>query len=187
MKRLHIDIETFSSVDLKKCGVARYSESSDFEILLFGYAVDDEPRKVVDLAMGERIPVEILSALFDHNVRKKAFNAQFELTCLQAYLQENLPPEQWECTSVHALYLGLPNDLDGVCKVIKVPPQYQKQKVGYALIRTFCSPCRPTKKNGNRTRNLPLQRRAGARPVQGGLQPRQAAVLRRPGLDRNRG
>ncbi len=155
MKRLHVDIETYSSVDLKKCGVARYSESPDFEVLLFGYAIDDEPRQVVDLAMGEQIPAKILSALFDHNVRKKAFNAQFELTCLQEYLDETLAPEQWECTSVHALYLGLPNDLDGVCDVAKVPPQYRKQKIGYSLIRTFCVPCRPTKKNGNRTRNLP--------------------------------
>jgi len=155
MKRLHIDIETYSSVDLKACGVARYAESSDFEILLFGYAVDDAPRRVVDLARGEAIPAEILSALFDHRVRKKAFNAQFELTCLQEYLNEVLPPEQWECTSVHALYLGLPNDLDGVCTVMDVPQQYRKQRAGYSLIRMFCLPCRPTKKNDGRIRNLP--------------------------------
>ena len=155
MKRLHIDIETYSSVDLKKCGVARYAESDDFEIMLFGYAVDDEPRQVVDLTAGEEIPTQILSALFDHKVRKKAFNAQFELTCLQEHLDEVLPPEQWECTSVHALYVGLPNDLDGVCNVIKIPDRYRKQKVGYSLIRTFCLPCRPTKTNNNRTRNLP--------------------------------
>lgn len=155
MDRLHVDIETFSSVDLKKCGAARYAESPDFEILLFGYAMNDEPRRVVDLAMGEAIPAEILSALFDHKVRKKAFNAQFEMTCLQEHFDEEMPPEQWECTSVHALYLGLPNDLDGVCRAINVPEKYRKQRAGYSLIRTFCLPCRPTKKNGGRTRNMP--------------------------------
>lgn len=155
MRSLHIDIETYSSVDLKKCGVARYAESPDFEILLFGYAFDDEPEKLIDLTSGEEIPVEVISALFDHNARKKAFNAQFELTCLGAHFGEEMPSEQWECTSVHALYLGLPNDLGTVCDVIRAPEMYRKKKFGYSLIRTFCVPCKPTKKNGNRTRNLP--------------------------------
>jgi DNA polymerase bacteriophage-type len=152
---MHVDIETFSSVDLKKCGVARYAESPDFEVLLFGYAIGEQPWRVIDLAQGEKIPAEALDALFDYRVRKKAFNANFEMTCLSQHLQEPLPAEQWECTSVHALYVGLPNDLGGVCDVLRVPEQYRKQKAGYGLIRTFCVPCKPTKKNGGRTRTLP--------------------------------
>jgi DNA polymerase len=155
MKSLHVDIETFSDVDLKKCGVAKYAESPLFQVLLFGYCVDDGPEQVVDLASGEEIPGEILVALFDHNVRKKAFNAQFEMTCLRKHFGADMPPEQWECTSVHALYLGLPNDLDSVCGVIGAPNEFRKQKTGHALIRTFCVPCKPTIKNGGRTRNLP--------------------------------
>lgn len=155
MDRLHIDIETYSSVDIKKCGAARYAESPDFEVLLFGYALNDEPRQVVDLFSGEQIPGRIMIALFDPMVRKKAFNAQFEMTCLQEHFDETMHPEQWECTSVHALYLGLPNDLDGVCRAIDVPERYRKQRAGHSLIRTFCVPCRATKKNGGRTRNLP--------------------------------
>jgi DNA polymerase len=153
--KLHIDIETFSSVDLKACGVARYAESADFEILLLGYAFDDKPRKVVDIAQGEDIPTAVLEALTDYNVRKKAFNANFEMTCLAQWLKFPMPPEQWECTAVHALYLGLPGSLDGVCTALDVPEKYRKQKTGNALIRLFTVPCRPTKKNGGRTRNLP--------------------------------
>jgi DNA polymerase len=155
MKSLHVDIETYSDVDLKKCGVARYAESQQFDVMLFGYAVDDGPAEVVDLAAGESIPAGIVDAMFDHNVRKKAFNAQFEMTCLAQYFGEYLPPEQWECTSVHGLYLGLPNDLDSVCGVINAPPEFRKQKAGYGLIRVFCLPCKPTIKNGGRTRNFP--------------------------------
>ena len=152
---IHIDIETHSSVDLKKCGVARYAESPDFEVLLFGYAVNDQPWQVIDLAQGEEIPNDVLEALFDYKVTKKAFNANFEMTCLSQHFGEPMPAEQWECTSVHALYLGLPNDLGGVCEVLEVPQQYRKQKAGYSLIRTFCMPCKPTKTNGYRTRTLP--------------------------------
>lgn len=152
---MHVDIETYSSVDLKKCGVAKYAESPDFEVLLFGYAMADEPWQVVDLAQGEEIPAPVRLALFDPAVKKKAFNANFEMTCLEAFLKEPMPPEQWECTSVHALYLGLPGDLNSVCKVLSVPEKYRKQKVGGSLIRTFCVPCKPTKTNGGRTRTLP--------------------------------
>jgi DNA polymerase len=152
---MHVDIETYSDVDLKKCGVARYAESPEFEVLLFGYALDSGPVIVIDLASGEQIPAAVLAALFDANVRKKAFNAQFEMTCLSKMLGKDLPADQWECTSVHALYLGLPNDLAGVCTAIKAPDEYHKQRAGHALIRVFCLPCRPTKTNGGRTRNRP--------------------------------
>ena len=155
MRTMHVDIETYSDVDLKKCGVARYAESPEFEVLLFGYALDSGPVIVIDLASGEQIPAAVLAALFDANVRKKAFNAQFEMTCLSKMLGKDLPADQWECTSVHALYLGLPNDLAGVCTAIKAPDEYHKQRAGHALIRVFCSPCRPTKTNGGRTRNRP--------------------------------
>ena len=155
MKTMHIDIETYNDVDLKKCGVARYAESPQFEVLLFGYALGNGPEVVIDLAAGEQIPADAMAALFDVNVRKKAFNAQFEMTCLAKHLGEEMPAEQWECTSVHALYLGLPNDLAGVCTALKAPAQYHKQRAGSALIRVFCQPCRATKVNGGRTRNLP--------------------------------
>lgn len=152
---MHVDIETYSSVDLKKCGVARYAESPDFEVLLFGYAIDDQPWQVIDLAQGEEIPNDVLEALFDYKVTKKAFNANFEMTCLSQHFGEPMPPEQWECTSVQALYFGLPGDLNSVCEVLRAPEKYRKQKVGGSLIRTFCVPCKPTKTNGGRTRTLP--------------------------------
>ncbi|WP_010175510.1 DNA polymerase [Bacillus coahuilensis] len=153
MKTLIIDIETYSKVDLVKCGVYAYSESADFEILLFAYAVDDEEVEIVDLASGEKIPANILKAMIDPTVIKTAYNANFERTCLAKHFQIPMPPEQWRCTSVHALMLGLPGYLDGVAKCLKL--QGQKMKEGKALIRYFSIPCKPTKVNGGRTRNLP--------------------------------
>jgi len=154
MKLLSIDIETYSCVDLIKSGVYAYCESEDFEVLLFAYAVDDEEVKVVDLASGEKIPVEILKAITDPNVIKTAYNANFERTCMAKHFHTPMPPEQWRCSSVHALMLGLPGYLDGVAKCLSL--QEQKMKEGKALIRYFSVPCKATKSNDGRTRNLPV-------------------------------
>lgn len=153
MKTLSIDIETFSDVDLSKCGVYRYSQSPAFEILLFGYAVDGGEVKVIDLACGEKIPTEIVAALSDESVTKWAFNAMFERVCLSNYLGEWLEPESWHCTMVWSATLGLPLSLEGVGAALGL----EKQKLieGKDLIRYFCVPCKPTKTNGGRTRNLP--------------------------------
>lgn len=118
MKTLSIDIETFSSVNLQKCGVYKYAESEDFEILLFGYAVDGGEVQVVDLASGEKIPDEIINALTDEMVIKTAFNASFERVCLSKYLNEWLEPKSWHCTLVWSATLGLPLSLEGVGAVL---------------------------------------------------------------------
>lgn len=153
MKTLSIDIETFSSVNLQKCGVYKYAESEDFEILLFGYAVDGGAVQVVDLACGEKIPAEIIKALSDETVIKTAFNAAFERVCLSKYLGEWLEPESWHCTMIWSATLGLPLSLEGVGAVLGL--EKQKLTEGKALIKYFCVPCVPTKTNGGRTRNLP--------------------------------
>lgn len=155
MKTLAIDIETFSSVDLPKCGDYAYAESPDFEILLFGYAFDNEPVQVIDLTTCDGLPKEILSALCDPEIIKTAYNANFERTCLHAYTGLEMLPEQWRCTAVLARELGLPSSLADVGAVIGLPEDKQKLKTGIALIRYFSIPCKPTKVNGNRTRNLP--------------------------------
>lgn len=155
MRTLRIDLETYSPVDLPKCGVHKYVESSEFEILLFGYAYDDEPVQVVDLAQGEKIPPQVLRDIVDPAVVKTAYNAAFEIACLSKHLAVQLDPAQWRCTSVHALYLGMPGNLADVGKVIGLPQDKQKKSIGWSLIRYFCLPCKPTKKNGERTRNLP--------------------------------
>ena len=161
MKAISIDIETFAEVNLQKTGVYRYAESEDFELLLFGYAVDGGHVKVVDLAMGEEIPKVILDALTDDRVIKWAFNAQFERICLSRYLQnigvffegKYLNSESWHCTMVWAATLGLPLSLEGVGSVLGL----EKQKIaeGKSLVRYFSIPCVPTKMNGGRTRNRP--------------------------------
>lgn len=155
MKTLRIDIETFSSVDLRKCGVYKYAESPDFCVLLFQYAYDEEPVRVIDLASGEKIPQQVLNDIVDPAVRKTAYNAAFEITCLSRHLGVQLDPSQWRCTSVHALYLGMPGSLADVGKVVGLSADKQKMSMGWSLIRYFCIPCKPTKKNGERTRNLP--------------------------------
>lgn len=155
MHTLAIDIETYSSVPLLKSGVYAYAESPDFEILLFGYAFDDEPVTVIDLAQGEKLPQEVLNALFDCKVLKTAFNANFERTCISKWLGAAMPPTEWSCTAVMAKELGLPNSLEAVGTVIGLPEDKQKLKTGRALIRYFSTPCAPTKTNGMRTRNLP--------------------------------
>lgn len=157
MKTLSIDLETYSSADISKTGVYRYSESPDFEILLFGYSIDGAPVQLVDLTCGERIPDDVLDALSDPTVTKWAFNASFERICLSRWLGlpsgTYLEPQQWRCSMIWSAYLGLPLSLAGVGAVLQLDKQ--KLDTGKDLIRYFCKPCRPTKKNGGRTRNLP--------------------------------
>ena len=153
MRSISIDIETFSDVDLSKCGVYKYASSPNFEILLFGYSVDGGDVQVVDLCQGEEIPADILAALSDESVIKWAFNAMFERVCLSNYLGEWLEPESWKCTMVWSATLGLPLSLENVGAVLGL--EKQKLSEGKDLIRYFCVPCKPTKTNGGRTRNLP--------------------------------
>ncbi len=153
MRSISIDIETFSDVDLSKCGVYKYASSLDFEILLFGYSVDGGDVQVVDLCQGEEIPKEILAALSDESVTKWAFNAMFERVCLSNYLGEWLEPGSWKCSMVWSATLGLPLSLENVGAVLGL--EKQKLSEGKDLIRYFCVPCKPTKANGGRTRNLP--------------------------------
>ena len=173
MKTLSLDLETYSDVNLAKCGVYKYAESPDFEILLFGYAVDGGPVQVIDLAQGETIPEEILEALTDDSITKWAFNANFERVCLSRYLTDLgrsldpfhdrhplsqecarfLNPAGWKCSMVWSAYMGLPLSLEGVGAVLNL--NNQKMKEGRDLIRYFCVPCKETKTNGGRTRNLP--------------------------------
>ena len=155
MRTLAIDIETYSETDLTKCGVYAYAQDPAFTVLLFGYAFDDDPVQVVDLACGEKLPQDVLDALRDDSVLKTAFNANFERTCLAAYLGFPMPPEQWSCTAVMARELGLPGSLAQVGQVIGLSEDKQKLKTGSALIRFFSIPCKPTKTNAGRTRNLP--------------------------------
>ena len=153
MRTLSIDIESYSDVNLSKCGVYKYASSPAFEILLFGYAVDGGDVRVVDLACGEQIPDEILSALSDASVTKWAFNAMFERVCLSNFLGKWLEPEGWRCTMVWAATLGLPLSLESAGVALGL--EKQKLTEGKDLIRYFCVPCKPTKANGGRTRNRP--------------------------------
>ena len=153
MRYISIDIESYSDVDLSKCGVYKYSSSPNFEMLLFGYSVDGGDVKVVDVARGEGIPADIVAALSDESVTKWAFNAMFERVCLSNYLGEWLEPESWKCSMVWSATLGLPLSLENVGAVLGL--EKQKLTEGKDLIRYFCVPCKPTKANGGRTRNLP--------------------------------
>ena len=171
MKNIFIDLETYSDIDLQKCGVYKYAESPNFEILLFGYSVDGGAVSVVDLVNGESIPTEILIALTDESVTKWAFNSQFERVCLSAYLKKNYPqyfksynsdddaagnyisPKGWKCSLVWAAYMGLPLSLKAVGEALKLTDW--KMDEGKALIKYFSVPCNPTKANGGRTRNFP--------------------------------
>lgn len=172
MENIEIDIETYSDADLQKCGVYKYAESENFELLLFGYSIDGGEVKVIDTAQGETIPDEILRGLSDENITKWAHNAQFERICLSAYLRRNYPqyfrsysidedtvedyldPHGWKCSMTWAAYMGLPLSLKAVGKVLKLSEQ--KMDEGKALIKYFSVPCKPTKANGERTRNLPI-------------------------------
>ena len=157
MQTLSIDLETYSDQPLAKTGVYRYVESPDFEILLFAYSVDGGPVQQIDLACGEKIPSEILSALEDETVTKWAFNANFERICLSRFLGyptgDYLEPGSWKCSMIWAAYMGLPLSLEGVGAVLGL--EKQKLTEGKDLIKYFCQPCAPTKSNGQRTRNLP--------------------------------
>ena len=153
MKSISIDIETFSSVPLAKAGVYKYAESEDFEILLFGYSVDGKEVHVVDLANGEEIPDEILAALTDETVTKWACNAMFERVCMMRHLGIQLRPNSWRCSMIWAATLGLPLSLKEVGTVLRL--DRQKLEEGKDLIRYFCVPCKASKSNGGRTRNLP--------------------------------
>ena len=153
LKSLGIDLETFSSVDLSKCGVYRYASSPDFDILLFGYSVDSGEVRVVDLACGEEIPADIVAALSDDSVIKWSYNNNFERVALSNYFGTWFEPGSWRCTMVWAAYLGLPRSLADVGAVLGL--EKQKLSEGKDLIRYFCVPCKPTKANGGRTRNLP--------------------------------
>lgn len=149
---LSIDLETYSDVDLPNCGVYRYIEG-DFHILLFAYAFDDEETQCVDMACGEQLPAEVVDALQDDSIIKSAWNAQFERTCLSKYLGTQLSPDSWQCTMVWAASLSLPLKLATAAQALKTAQQ--KDAVGERLIRYFSLPCKPTKANGGRTRNLP--------------------------------
>lgn len=171
IKTLSLDLETYSDVDLGKCGVYRYAESPSFEVLLFGYAINGGEVHVIDLALGEKIPEEILNAIADDSITKWAFNASFERVCLSYWLRKHYPdkfnsysipedtvggyldPSSWRCSMIWSAYMGLPLSLEGVGAVLKLGEQ--KLKEGKDLIKYFCVPCKPTKVNGGRTRNLP--------------------------------
>ncbi len=171
METISIDIETYSENDLGKCGVYKYVQHPDFDILLFGYAVDGGAVRVVDLASGETLPEEVLAALSDETVTKWAFNSNFERVCLSEWLRRNHPeyfssysvpgdtvgdyldPRGWKCSMVWSAYMGLPLSLAGAGAVLGL--EEQKLKEGKDLIRYFCVPCKATKANGGRTRNLP--------------------------------
>lgn len=171
MKELSIDLETYSDVDLKKSGVYRYAESPNFEILLFAYSVDNGPVIVIDIAQGECVPDNILAALSDDTVTKWAYNASFERVCLSYWLKKNYPehfysysipedavgnyldPASWKCSRIWGAYMGLPLSLEGIGAVLKLSDQ--KMKEGKDLIKYFCTPCKATKVNGGRKRNLP--------------------------------
>lgn len=171
IRELSIDLETYSDVDISKCGVYKYAESDNFEILLFGISVDNAPVTVYDLTAGDVIPPEILEALSDDTITKWAFNASFERICLSNWLRKHHPeyfksyshtddpvhnylnPASWRCTMIWSAYMGLPLSLEGAGMVLRL--QDQKMKEGKDLIRYFCSPCKATKANGGRTRNLP--------------------------------
>ncbi len=156
MRELFIDLETFSSVDLKKSGLYKYVQSPDFEILLFAYARDDEPVTVLDLTAGELPDDWLLAALSDSGIIKHAFNAAFEINCLSRYLGGyRLPASQWRDTMLRAMYAGYPASLEAAGRAIGLPEDKQKLRIGKALIRHFCTPCAPSKTNGGRTRNLP--------------------------------
>lgn len=151
---LSLDIETYACADLKKVPVYRYVQSPDFQVLLLAYAIDDEPVRVIDLTEGP-LPDELVRMLEDERIIKCAYNAAFERVCLSAMLGRELRPEGWHCTMVHASTLGLPRSLDGVGEVLGLAEGERKLKEGKALIQYFCRPCKPTKLNGGRTRNLP--------------------------------
>lgn len=156
---LRIDLETYSSVDIKESGVYAYAAAPDFEILLIGYRYDNGPVQVIDLTdplvdANADFP-DFWEGLYNPSVIKTAYNANFERTCMAVWLKQPMPPEQWRCTAVLAATLGLPGTLGGAGAALGLPDDKQKDKIGKSLITYFCKPCKPTKTNGMRTRNLP--------------------------------
>lgn len=153
MRHMSVDLETFSSVDIKKSGLYKYVQSTDFQILLFAYSFDDGPVQILDLAQGELLPPEIAFALQDPQVIKHAYNAPFEWYCLNKFYHS--PLGQWRCTMLHGLYCGYTAGLAATAVALGLPEDKRKMGIGSALIRTFCVPCKPTANNGHRTRTLP--------------------------------
>lgn len=152
---LHIDLETYSDIDIGKCGAYRYVDSPNFEILLLAYAYDDEPVTVIDVAQREGWPTQVLDDILSSDITKVAHNAAFERICLSKFLNTHLDPKAWHCTMVHALSLGFPASLADVGKALNLEEDKQKMAVGKRLITYFCKPCKPTQANGQRTRNYP--------------------------------
>ena len=155
MHKLNIDLETYSSVNIKKAGAQAYIRSPDFEILLFGYSIDGAEPVVVDLACGEKIPPHVIEAIYSPEYTKHAYNAPFEWGCLSKHFGFKLPPSQWRDTMLHGLYCGYTAGLEATGRALGLPEDKQKLNTGKALIRYFCSPCKPSKANGGRTRNYP--------------------------------
>lgn len=155
MHNLSIDLETYSSVDIKKAGAYKYIQSPDFEILLFAYSLDYAEPVCIDFAQGEILPAWLADALTNPDYMKKAYNAPFEWACLSKYIGRQLPPEQWRCTMFKGLYAGYTAGLDATGRALGLPEDKRKLNTGKALIRYFCIPCKPTKANGGRTRNHP--------------------------------
>ena len=155
MHKLSIDLETFSSVSIKKAGAQAYIRSPDFEILLFAYSLDNGPVQIVDMAQGEKLPPEIVEAIYSPEYIKHAYNAPFEWGCLSKYFGFKLPPSQWRDTMLHGLYCGYTAGLEATGRALGLPEDKQKLNTGKALIRYFCVPCKPSKANGMRTRNYP--------------------------------
>lgn len=155
MKHLSIDLETYSSIPIAKAGAYKYIQSSDFEILLMAYSVDGAQVQIIDLAQGEEVPDWLIDALKSPDWIKHAYNAVFEWYCLSKFCGEILPIEQWRDTMLHGLYCGFTAGLEATGEAIGLPEDKRKLTTGKALIRYFCVPCKPTKSNGGRTRNLP--------------------------------
>ncbi|MBT2696377.1 DNA polymerase [Bacillus sp. ISL-40] len=157
MRTLNIDIETFSSVDIRKAGLYRYVESPDFQILLFAYSINDGPTQIIDLAQGEQIPSDVMQALGSLQVIKKAYNAAFEWYCLSKFLGWSPVTwlNMWRCTMFHGLYCGYTAGLGATAVALGLPQDKRKMSVGSSLIKLFCTPTKPTTKNGGRTRTLP--------------------------------
>lgn len=154
-KELHIDLETYSEIDIVDCGSYRYIDDESFEILLVAFAFNNDPVEIVDICQGEVLPEMVVQALADPTIIKKAHNANFERNCLKKYLKTEMPPEQWVCSAVRASELGLPRSLEAVGEALGLEEDQKKLKTGKALIQYFCKPCKPTKANGGRIRNMP--------------------------------
>ena len=156
MRHLSIDLETYSSVDIKKCGLYRYAQSPDFEILLLAFAWDDQPVHIIDMTNREdRMQLQIIRhALQSPGTIKRAYNATFEWYCLNR-AGFPTPIDQWRCTMAHGLYCGYTAGLGATGEAVGIPQDKRKLGTGKALINLFCKPCKPTATNGQRTRNLP--------------------------------